>query len=198
MSKLDAMSMVKGSIQLRREAVKACRIRMIAGVLIGPVIVTYAYIIIVNILKIAGLSDVSEMLEKIWQYGGTFINVLIIVMYLYRTNMRKWSYSYMLDYRSRIDSGFMICPRCGSDLKKEKRMRTYTRRIGERITKTTWSNGTVSEKRDPIYGNKSYEYECYVCTNPLCRIETDMTEKLKYRKMPATKKKVCELIIGHP
>lgn len=192
-----SMDAVKSKVNLRSDAKSACTLRIVLSILIGPTMLTYGYILLGKLLKAVGLSGVSDVISMLWKSVGSILVVVLLILYIYRTNIRKWSYSYMLDYREKaLASGFTVCPRCGSPLTERTQNRSYQQHAGDKVTTTTWSDGTVTTKRDPIYQTVNYQHHYFVCTNPDCKLKSSV-DKIKYGKMPATVNGACDLILKY-
>lgn len=121
-----SMNDVKATVQLRPEAKRAFILRVILSVLVFPTVVQYIYMFLSKALKAAGLTGVESVVSLLWKTVGSFIILLVIVLYLYRANIRKWTYSYMLNYQSQaMANGFTVCPRCSSPLNEHTGTDTY-------------------------------------------------------------------------
>lgn len=164
-----SMNDVKATVQLRPEAKRAFILRIILSVLVFPTVVQYIYMFVSKALKAAGLTDVESVADLLWKTVGSFIILLVIVLYLYRANIRKWTYSYMLNYQSQaMANGFTVCPRCSSPLNEHTGTGSYSVHVGDKVTTTYYSDGTSTSNRKPIYENRSYKYKYYICSNRSC------------------------------
>ena len=191
-----SMNDVKATVQLRPEAKRAFILRIILSVLVFPTVVQYIYMFLSKALKAAGLTGVESVVSLLWKTVGSFIILLVIVLYLYRANIRKWTYSYMLNYQSQaIANGFTVCPRCSSPLNEHTGTDTYSVHVGDEVTTTYYSDGTSTSNRKPIYENRSHKYKYYICSNRSCRLESSY-HKIKFGRMPATKKDAIWLVFG--
>ena len=191
-----SMNDVKATVQLRPEAKRAFILRIILSVLVFPTVVQYIYMFLSKALKAAGLTGVESVVSLLWKTVGSFIILLVIVLYLYRASIRKWTYSYMLNYQSQaIANGFTVCPRCSSPLNEHTGTGSYSVHVGDEVTTTYYSDGTSTSSRKPIYENRSHRYKYYICSNRSCRLESSY-DKIKFGRMPATKKDAIWLVFG--
>ncbi len=109
---------------------------------------------------------------------AVFVPLALIMMGfgLFRAFRRRWPLAYMHEYKKEArEEGFATCPRCGSRFVARQRTRFSRQKVGEKITTTTYSDGSQNVSREGIYESVGYKDTYHVCTNPECAIEAEQT-----------------------
>lgn len=177
------MKDVKQAVSVSGNQSKAI-FRIICAILFAPAICTAVYTGIKKWLEYCGYTsaDIANA-EKIWEYAGIPIIIIVTLIYIFRTLRRRYAYSYMLDYYSQLNAnGCTVCPRCGSSVSLRHGKKSYQAHVGDKITTTHYSDGTKSVQTNPIYETRFRKYTYHQCDNGSCAIEDH--SKLKYGHMP--------------
>lgn len=116
----------------------------------------------------------AEGMLSAWYAVFVPLVVFMMAVGLFRCWRRRWPLAYMRNFkRMAADNGFEICPRCSAPLVMKKRTRSSREKVGERVTTTTYSDGSKSVNREDIYGSVSRTSTYHVCTNQRCALEVE-------------------------
>jgi len=102
------------------------------------------------------------------------LTAIIMAFGLFKCWRRRWPLAYMDNYRRAAkDNGYKTCPRCGAAFDLKTRSRSYSTKVGEKITTTTYSDGSQSKHVEDIKGTRVSVENYYVCSNSSCGLEPD-------------------------
>lgn len=138
-------------------------------------------------------SDVLAIIEKVLWGAGIPLTGVIIAVYIFRTLRRRYAFSYAIDCCHGLREGPDTCPRCGSTVSEKTGTGHRQVHVADKITTTTYSDGSKSEKKEAVYQSQSYKYTYYQCNNPACAIRDDID--LKFGNMPYRVKDLHFLIL---
>ena len=159
---LDKIARIRKNTKLRKRSVFICVLKMIVGLFIIPVVSCITLLVLQNGVMSQGL--------QVIQY---FVYTLLIAIYWYVCNVRKWSHSYMLNYtQTSLEMNGKYCPRCYSKMKISLDVFDYEEKIGERIIKRVYSDGTVWHDREAIMDKRKEKLPHFICLGKKCAIET--------------------------
>ena len=138
-------------------------------------------------------SDILAIIEKVLWGAGIPLTGVIIAVYIFRTLRRRYAFSYAIDCCHGLREGPDTCPRCGSTVSEKTGTGHRQVHVADKITTTTYSDGSKSEKTEAVYQSQSYKYTYYQCNNPACAIRDDID--LKFGNMPYRVKDLHFLIL---
>ena len=138
-------------------------------------------------------SDILAIIEKVLWGAGIPLTGVIIAVYIFRTLRRRYAFSYAIDCCHGLREGPDTCPRCGSSVSEKTGTGHRQVHVADKITTTTYSDGSKSEKKEAVYQSQSYKYTYYQCNNPACAIRDDID--LKFGNMPYRVKDLHFLIL---
>ena len=138
-------------------------------------------------------SDILAIIEKVLWGAGIPLTGVIIAVYIFRTLRRRYAFSYAIDCCHGLREGPDTCPRCGSTVSEKTGTGHRQVHVADKITTTTYSDGSKSEKKEAVYQSQSYKYTYYQCNNPACAIRDDID--LKFGNMPYRVKDLHFLIL---
>ncbi|MBQ4066264.1 MAG: hypothetical protein IJD22_01345 [Clostridia bacterium] len=102
------------------------------------------------------------------------IAAVLMAIDLFRCWRRRWPLAYLNNYRRMSrDNGYEICPRCGAEFELRTRHTSYTAKVGEKITTTTYSDGSKSTRTEDITERRTAIEHYYACSNSDCGLEPD-------------------------
>ena len=102
------------------------------------------------------------------------ITAIIMAFDLFKCWRRRWPLAYMDNYRRQAkENGYKTCPRCGAAFELRTRTRSYTAKVGEKITTTTYSDGSQSKNVEDIKGIRQSTEHYYICSSGSCSLEPD-------------------------
>ncbi len=111
-------------------------------------------------------------------------------------NIRVYCYSYLLHVReSLVDK--TTCPRCGGELKYNKRSKREKIKIGERRYYRKLANGQEEVTVEDITKDIEVDTSFYTCTNPECQMSY-LDELPQFKSMPHTVAMARAMIFGEP
>ena len=170
--------------------------RIIAAIIFGGMISTLIYMGIEKWLTFCLYSpETISAIKTIWEYGGTPIIILAIAFYIFKTLRRSYAYGYMQDYFYKLKvNNYTTCPRCGNRIAEKQGVGSYSKHVGDKITTTTYSDGSKTVSKQGIYQSQSYNYTYYQCTNPSCALNDKGA--LKFGNMPYSRKSLRYLILN--
>lgn len=175
-------------------------LRIPIAVVLGGTITTTVAIVAKKILEFCEVPAESVAnAEKLFMAIGVPLALVLIAMYIFRTLRRRYAYGYMENYFSELrDNGFNTCPRCGSPVNEHTGTRSRQVHVADRITTTTYSDGSTSKKTDAVYQSQSYKYIYHKCSNPACALNDDI--EFSFGDMPYKLRDLRVLILGerHP
>ncbi len=132
-------------------------------------------------------------LMKAWYVLFVPVTALMMLIGLFRAWRRRWPMSYMLTYQSKArDNGFTTCPRCGARLIEKSRTRSSRDHVGDKITTTTYSDGTKSTHTEGIYETRSHSETYHECSNTLCQLVVE--QHLSQSHYPWKKSQIRALV----
>ena len=145
-------------------------------------------IIIYGIILFAMLFMAPSVFEKLmvpasadgmtvaWYAIFVPIALFLMAIGLFRCWRRRWPLAYMRWYKKQAsDNGYDYCPRCGAAFVLKKRTRYHREKVGEKITTTTYGDGSKYVNREDIYGNVQRTHYYHQCTNTKCRLEAEQS-----------------------
>ena len=168
--------------------------RIASAIIFGGMGASVLIMALVKFLEFCLLpSDVLAIIEKVLWGAGIPLTGVIIAVYIFRTLRRRYAFSYAIDCCHGLREGPDTCPRCGSTVSEKTGTRHRQVHVADKITTTTYSDGSKSEKKEAVYQSQSYKYTYYQCNNPACAIRDDID--LKFRNMPYRVKDLHFLIL---
>ena len=168
--------------------------RIASAIIFGGMGASVLIMALVKFLEFCLLpSDVLAIVEKVLWGAGIPLTGVIIAVYIFRTLRRRYAFSYAIDCCHGLREGPDTCPRCGSSVSKKTGTGHRQVHVADKITTTTYSDGSKSEKKEAVYQSQSYKYTYYQCNNPACAIRDDID--LKFRNMPYRVKDLHFLIL---
>lgn len=168
--------------------------RIVAAIMFGGMGTSVLIMALVKFLEFCLLpSDVLAIVEKVLWAVGVPLTVVIIAVYIFRTLRRRYAFSYAIDCCHGLREGPDTCPRCGSSVSEKTGTGHRQVHVADKITTTTYSDGSKSERKDAVYQTQSYKYTYYQCNNPACAIRDDID--LKFGNMPYRVKDLHFLIL---
>ena len=168
--------------------------RIASAIMFGGMGASVLIMALVKFLEFCLLpSDVLAIIEKVLWGAGIPLTGVIIAVYIFRTLRRRYAFSYAIDCCHGLREGPDTCPRCGSTVSEKTGTGHRQVHVADKITTTTYSDGSKSEKKEAVYQSQSYKYTYYQCNNPACAIRDDID--LKFGNMPYRVKDLHFLIL---
>ena len=168
--------------------------RIASAIMFGGMGASVLIMALVKFLEFCLLpSDVLAIIEKVLWGAGIPLTGVIIAVYIFRTLRRRYAFSYAIDCCHGLREGPDTCPRCGSSVSEKIGTGHRQVHVADKITTTTYSDGSKSEKKEAVYQSQSYKYTYYQCNNPACAIRDDID--LKFGNMPYRVKDLHFLIL---
>ena len=168
--------------------------RIASAIMFGGMGASVLIMALVKFLEFCLLpSDVLAIVEKVLWGAGIPLTGVIIAVYIFRTLRRRYAFSYAIDCCHGLREGPDTCPRCGSSVSEKIGTGHRQVHVADKITTTTYSDGSKSEKKEAVYQSQSYKYTYYQCNNPACAIRDDID--LKFGNMPYRVKDLHFLIL---
>ena len=168
--------------------------RIASAIMFGGMGASVLIMALVKFLEFCLLpSDVLAIVEKVLWGAGIPLTGVIIAVYIFRTLRRRYAFSYAIDCCHGLREGPDTCPRCGSTVSEKTGTGHRQVHVADKITTTTYSDGSKSEKKEAVYQSQSYKYTYYQCNNPACAIRDDID--LKLGNMPYRVKDLHFLIL---
>lgn len=168
--------------------------RIASAIIFGGMGASVLIMALVKFLEFCLLpSDVLAIVEKVLWGVGIPLTGVIIAVYIFRTLRRRYAFSYAIDCCHGLREGPDTCPRCGSTVSEKTGTGHRQVHVADKITTTTYSDGSKSEKKEAVYQSQSYKYTYYQCNNPACAIRDDID--LKLGNMPYRVKDLHFLIL---
>ena len=168
--------------------------RIASAIIFGGMGTSVLIMALVKFLEFCLLpSDVLAIVEKVLWGVGIPLTGVIIAVYIFRTLRRRYAFSYAIDCCHGLREGPDTCPRCGSTVSEKTGTGHRQVHVADKITTTTYSDGSKSEKKEAVYQSQSYKYTYYQCNNPACAIRDDID--LKFGNMPYRVKDLHFLIL---
>ena len=168
--------------------------RIVSAIVFGGMGASVLIMALVKFLEFCLLpSDILAIIEKVLWGAGIPLTGVIIAVYIFRTLRRRYAFSYAIDCCHGLREGPDTCPRCGSTVSEKTGTGHRQVHVADKITTTTYSDGSKSEKKEAVYQSQSYKYTYYQCNNPACAIRDDID--LKFGNMPYRVKDLHFLIL---
>ncbi|MBR2024898.1 MAG: hypothetical protein IKA02_03725 [Clostridia bacterium] len=116
----------------------------------------------------------SNGMKTAWYLVFVLLTAIIIAIGLFRSYRRRWSLSYMENYKKEAkENEYEYCPRCGAEFVLKRRTRNSRVKTGELITTTTYSDGSKTVDKKDVYGTQSYTEYYHKCTDNSCGLEPE-------------------------
>ena len=168
--------------------------RIASAIIFGGMGASVLIMALVKFLEFCLLpSDVLAIIEKVLWGVGIPLTGVFIAVYIFRALRRRYAFSYAIDCCHGLREGPDTCPRCGSTVSEKTGTGHRQVHVADKITTTTYSDGSKSEKTEAVYQSQSYKYTYYQCNNPACAIRDDID--LKFGNMPYRVKDLHFLIL---
>ncbi len=133
------------------------------------------------------------LLDSWYVFIVPFVACMMLIS-LFRAYRRRWPMAFMMHYKSQArDNGYTICPRCGARLEERSKGGSYRAKVGERVTTTTYSDGSRSTRTEDITQNRSYREIYHQCTNSSCALIVE--QQLGQSHYPWKKKEIRALVL---
>ncbi len=153
---------------------RPANVRFILRLIVFGIVATLYFAAVPQLLK--GWLDPAAYAGFIgvWQVFYTPVLIAFGVVAVYTAFCRRVPRGFMRDYLyAARENGFASCPRCGARMKEKFGKESYQVKVGEKITTTTFSDGSKSEKREDIHESRTRDYRYFACTNYACQLSTD-------------------------
>ena len=156
-------------------------------------------LIIIPLLSCSTLLIINKgELPQTFETVQYIIYGILVAVYWYICNVRKWSHSYMLNYtQTALEINGKYCPRCYSKMKISLDVFDYEEKVGERIIKRVYSDGTVWHDREAIMEKRKEKLPHFICLGKQCAIETKpqkfSADSYKVRRQVKNNYSFCEL-----